>query len=341
MTPLMFYDDDSAYSCPRCHEPDCGVVDKTNTCACGVVYARARYLKTRIIMLPAHFTSPTESVCHHRRSSVYVEAPGTAHATQFGPAEPPTLHDVHRVATFGSVRNIKNVAVDFSSPPMVSIIDMLGYAYSVPWRAIQSVEGILYFLDYFTAGGSLLWPDDYAPRENDEVENDPATWAARAYPGSSLNLRLRDPDQGASVHERFVSKIKAVLETSIEPCHEQPVERRIEKACLEMGASESQAEFRRLIKDAITSSGLAERQSSCVEGSRNTMSISRHTCLICCRQFPSQNRLAQHAHPHLVALRCPSECALCDATDLPFYIGEDVDRRAKACEESSTVSRRS
>lgn len=332
MTLTLRYDEGYADCCPRCQMPDRGVEDITTPCHCGIVYTRAKQPKSFVIMLPSH--------------SSLLDAPGHG-ASLFDTCIPeetnsplpvfgPMLEQAEEAAvdtpTFNDAANIKNV--DFSAPPMVMVKDLLGFVYLVPWHIARTLDGIRFFLKWCTAGGRILgWPRDCMIFDEFENQLTPDNWLVLAQPGSLLTMRLREFAGTGTLRQLFASRVSSILSASRLTLRHDNITAATEEACLLIGAADAQAQLKDFIRSAVTAEWLSAGQPTVPEEPNIVDEASHCRCLICCREFEASFILAKHAQSHLAPLRCQDECVSCDATNLPYFLGEDVSQRD--CDERS------
>lgn len=340
MTLVIMYDNDRAIGCPSCGMLDNGTAGITQRCPCGSAYTRAKDLVDHILMLPAHSNQYPQPESGNADSSAVstLGEPPYAQTLEQG-EESVFCEDSNHppILVYDDVRNIKNV--DFSTPPMVLITDLWGHSYFVPWSMVQRTDGLMFVLNHFPAGARVLsWEDDYCLMSEKEEEITPANWPQTAYPGMCIRLCLSYKDTGRSLRERFVSKIENELSTcpsTLPRCDPDSV---IEHLCLKLGVTVSHQELRRLITDTVAALCETKLYAEKTPSDGCSEPNLRRVCSLCRKQFSTAALLTKHIHSHLVPLRCPDACEVCDETDLPYFMNEDVPARSRDNRDAGTVS---
>jgi hypothetical protein len=336
MTLIMMYEESYVDSCPHCRTSDTGIEAITQRCSCGTAYTRAKDPTSHVLMLPSHSSVLEELGSQHIEPSASAEAddsPGTPNVEHMN--DPDLCRD-HTVPLYDDL-NAKNV--EFSTPAMVVVTDLLGYLYSVPWRNIDSIDGLYFFLQFFPAGGSVLeWQDDYRIMDEAELEITPENWTDVAYPGISLKLYPCHPEFGRNICQFMVPKIEAECLAWLSKTPKIDLDRLISHLCLTIGAFDSQRQVQQLIVDTATTFCLGRSCAALLKTSQPITAEKCCACLFCHKQFSTTIGLAKHVQSHLVALRCPGLCVSCDEGNLPYFMGESVSERGRQCEDSAAVS---
>ncbi|KAM0722482.1 hypothetical protein Q7P37_001923 [Cladosporium fusiforme] len=325
MTLCMGYDDEYANQCPGCEHPDDGVEDVSKDCPCGILYTRAIEPKTIILMLPAH-SNPLEQPSHpHQKCRECGSEQSSPQEAFCGPDPKPLPLEAWEIPTFHDIDTVKNV--DFATPLMTSVTDLLGYTYMVSWHVIRRVERFSFFLRWFPAGGQLFhWPQDYDLVDDIGHELNEENWAANTYPGISIKLILRAHVCNLNIDEEFGLRIADALLTSNVISHAGDLEDATERVCSFLGVVQSQTEVKKIVSKSVAT--FLQRPSQLSSTSQAlAIGVSHSLCLICRRDFKAYSALKKHVQSHLVALRCPGDCGPCDRTDLPYFVGEDVAQR--------------
>jgi hypothetical protein len=333
----MKYDESCADGCPHCRIQDGGLEHITQRCSCGISYTRAREPRNHILMLPGHPTILADPDLPRPRASTSADAESSTRVSVPGPAVKPAHYKKFSVPRFDDICNVKNV--DFATPPMVLITDLLGYLYSVPWRIVRDTDGLCFFLDNFVCGGPVLaWQHDYRVFDDTDMEVTPENWTELGYPGISLELQSCFGEKGPGLRQVFVSKIETECKAVVSKRPMDSLDSVIKHLHLTIGASDSQHELRQLIVETATA--LCQSGSHAVWSGALQRTTARRpeVCLICCKQYSTWENLAKHARSHLVALRCPDDCVICDDSDLPYFMYEDVARRKVNSQRDATVS---
>lgn len=335
MPLVVSYDDRHADICPGCQSPsnDSGEIS-TLQCKCGVVYTRSSRSQDRILMLLAH------RKLLHQSTKPQPEGPTSQEVVQSKATKEPLIHQ-HRLPTdkpprFEIVNNLKNV--DFSAPRMILVLDLLGYMYMVPWRMVRSAEKMMFFLQRFVAGGSILvWSCDYVIVDDKDMELTAANWETSAYPGISIALHPRTLSGDAALRQTLMSRIQDLLSSSTRIYRDDIFGDALEQVCLLVGATSAQYEMRSLVKEVVAAcfhKTTLTHHTSPSEGTRSgTKPLS--ICLICRHIYPTCLDLAKHTGCHLIALRCERACDICDEQKLPYFADEDVSRQQTDGQPSS------
>jgi len=327
MPLVVSYEDQHADTCPGCRSHCDTDSSPTLRCACGVVYTRLSRSEDHIRMQPAH-RKPFHQL-------VQAVAPMDPISAQLSPmVDPPARHQssTDKKPRFKFVKNIKNV--DFSAPRMVSVRDLLGFMYTVPWRMVRTTEKVTFFLRRFTAGGSLFdWTRDYIVVDDDaNKELTVANWETTAYPGISVALRPRDSCDQATLRQNLVTRIQDMLSRSAQTPRKQDFQDVVDEMCLLMGGTSAQIELRSFVEAAVNVQWL-------IQSTRHPTPTQPETfpsiCLICRKEFSALVDLAKHAQCHLTVLRCEGHCNACDRQRLPFFVDENVSERRKGGHTSS------
>ena len=337
MTLIMMYDESHADGCPQCRTQDGGVEFVTQRCSCGTAYTRAKEPRNHFLMLPGHSSILADLDIPNSRASTSADAEDATRALNYGPMVKPAHYEKFSVPCFDDICNVKNV--DFAAPPRVFITDLLGYMYSVPWRVVSGTDDLCFFLHNLTSGGPvLIWQRDYRVFDDTDTEVTPENWTELAYPGICLQLHSCHGKNGHGLRQVFISKIETEFKEAVSKHSMDSLDTLIQHLCLTVGASDSQYERRQLIVETVTAlfqpgsraarSGLLQR----------TTTRGPKVCSFCREIYPTWKALATHAKSHLVALRCPGECVICDDSDLPYYRTEDVAGRDASSKCSATVS---
>jgi hypothetical protein len=336
MTLIMMYDESYADSCPHCRVPDTGVEAVAQRCSCGTAYTRAKDPTSHVLMLPSHSSVLKELGSRHVDSSASMEADNSSGTPDVEHINDADLCGDLAVPLYDDV-NAKNV--DFSTPAMVIVIDLLGYLYSVPWRNISSVDGLYFFLQYFPAGGSVLkWQDDYCIMDDTALEITPENWTEVAYPGISLKLYPFHQNLGHNMCQLMVPKIEVECLAWLSKTPRIDLDSLVSHLYLAIGAFDSQRQLQELIVDTATKFCPGSHREALVNSSRSTTARRCCACSFCRKQFSTSIGLAKHVQLHLLALRCPSLCVSCDEGNLPYFMGEIVSERGRDREDSAAVS---
>ncbi|GAB7328405.1 hypothetical protein MBLNU13_g00377t1 [Cladosporium sp. NU13] len=228
MPLLLSYDDQNVDICPACHYPN-DITGKF-TLQCG----------------PAHrklLADSREAKATVDEEIVHPPAPVVQDAL-----ERLQLFPTNNIPRFKIVQNVENV--DVSSARMVSVLDLLGYMYVVPWHMVRTAEQMRFFLRFLTAGGSVLdWTHDYVIVDDEDTELTPANWESGAHHGISVTLHLGNRDGLVALQDMLRSKIRGILSTSAPTFRGQGIRDVVEKVCLLVGASKAQFEIRNLVRD--------------------------------------------------------------------------------------------
>lgn len=333
MPLLLSCDEHNAEFCPVCQRRNEPSGKLTVECECGLVYTPSSQSRAHIIMQLAH-RKPLDELTEVRTTTNVNTArePASTGPDSLGRLRRLPIRDQPR---FKMVQNIKHV--DFSEPPTILILDLLGCTYSVPWPMVSTAEKMKFFLQVFTAGGSVLdWGRDYILVDHREAELTAEKWALNMYPGISITLQLRDLDGQDSLRQTLVSRVRNLLSLSTQISRTSEISETVEQIYLMVGATSAQIEMRALVKEAVRAQRY-NRPRRCENPTLpNTSSLS--VCRICQQEYPTFLELAKHARCHLTVLKCERGCDTCDQQELPNLLDEDVDGRAKDTRSSSMMS---
>lgn len=151
MSLLLMYDESCADGCSGCHTQDPAAKGQTTRCSCGVAYTKTTNTTQTIILAPA-CRAAQQGRYYDRNPDAVDQEPMPPIA--YGPVPAVSEEIRWAVQTFHSAGNIMNV--DFSRPSMVSLIDLFGFRYYVPWSIAKSSKLMVFVLRWFTAGGAIF-----------------------------------------------------------------------------------------------------------------------------------------------------------------------------------------
>lgn len=320
MSLHLEYDESYADCCPACSSPDAGVEGVTRICACGILYTRVPQYQAHVVMFPAHMTPAKQPEQLHEKddqgnSKQEVQQEVTS-APDSEPT-PPRASDMTRLHNLGSAKN-----VEITPPLMASIIDLLGYTYMVPWSIARTVDGILFFLQWIAGGGSLVqWPQDYMLVDDVGSELTTGNWKSETYPGISIKLTLR-AQRFNSMRLEFGSRIQDALSRSSLFSFPTDAKAATEEACSLLNVAPSQVELEEIVGESVRALSQGLSQASSATSNAREIIASHWLCHVCQEKSSTCSAHKKHVQSHLVALRCPRECGICDLNNLPGSVKE-------------------
>lgn len=188
------------------------------------------------------------------------------------------------------------------------------------------VHGMLFLLRWFTAGGILSdWRRDFLLLSDEsDTEITQELWETYITPGTCVRLSVLGDGSQGTLRDMFISGIEDVLTTSKFLCLAQANEVTVDEISLMVGAAPSQVEVRHIIAMCMAN----QMSLSCSTVAASTTSVKLPDpsvlCIICRRTLPTLRAMVEHVRSHLVELRCPVDCMICDGGDLPYVRCQEV-----------------